>query len=61
LFSSGYQAVIQRQLNTIKIRHNIDFNKTEAATNRQTSSAFIIMKVSERIILTTVGMKMGNN
>jgi hypothetical protein len=61
LCSAGYQAVIQQQLNTVNVRHSIDFNKTETAINRQPASAFIIREVIARIILTTVGMNVGNN
>jgi len=52
---------IQRWLNTVMIRHSIDFNKTEATTNMHNSSAFIIRKATVRVILKTVGVKMGTS
>jgi hypothetical protein len=52
---------IQRWLNSVMIRHSIDFNKTEATTNLHNSSAFIIRKATVRVIPKTVGVKMGTS
>jgi len=52
---------VQRWQNTVMIRHSIGFNKTEATTNAHNSSAFIIRKAAVRVILKTVGVKMGTN
>jgi hypothetical protein len=52
---------VQRWLNTVMIRHSTDFNKTEATTNVHNSSSFIIRKATVRVILKTVGMKVGTS